>query len=324
MASIVVTRSVINQTKRITSSIIAGRVTASQAAFFATATKPNTGTVVGYYNEKQAAKERRRALYEARQERDKRVASRRVGKPRDEKRQEFRKWFIKKKVNDEYMERKARQANLGWKYQVAVVLERINVVLPDIEQWEADFLELEAHMAQFGKQYPKEFLQAADESAKIATTPEELLELLPKGYTPAPRETEADLSGNVQTTNRKLKTSIYLALQEDGKWQMPTVELAEDETLVDAAKRALETKVGSQVEFWCPSNAPFAIDLKAQQDGQVYGTKTFFVKVQYDEGDVSKTTLAADDFAWLDRTEFADRVREDQGDTVAQLYRYML
>jgi large subunit ribosomal protein L46 len=285
----------------------------------------------GYFQTKQAEKERRRALFDSRQERRQRLLTRRAGKPRDEKRQEFRKWFIQKKVRDEYLERKARQAGLGWKIQVAAILERPPIVLPDIEPWEQDYLDLEAHVAQFGKQYPKEFIHAESDVLEsplmtpISNYHEELLKYLPKGYSPAPRVTEADLSGDVRTTNRKLKTSIYLALQEDGKWQLPTVDLNEDETLLDAAKRALNSKAGSQVEFWCPSNAPFAVNMEATEGAdKSYGTKTFYIKLQYDEGEVFKTDVTFDDYGWLDRFEMADRVKLEQSEASARFYQYML
>lgn len=290
------------------------------------ATLKTESTGAGYYDIKRAAKDRRRELYEMQQERLKRVKSRRANKPRNEKRREFREWFIRKKVHEEYLDRKARQANKDWKINVAVILERPAVVLPDIEDWEKDYLELEAHLGQYGKLYPKEFMGEIDEES-VPLTQEELLQYLPKGFTPAPRETEADATGDVRTTNRKLKTSVYLALKENGAWQLPTVELKSDEeTLLEAAKRAIETKIGRQVEFWCPSNAPFAVDMQAHEEEHesVFGTKTFFMKIQYDEGDVLEADLVADDFGWLDRSEMSDRVREGQGDDAARFYQYML
>ncbi|GKY96183.1 hypothetical protein MPSEU_000578200 [Mayamaea pseudoterrestris] len=280
---------------------------------------------LNYFESKMAAKERRRELYEARQERIARLPYRRAGRPRDQLRRDFRNWFIRRKVNDEYLERKARQAGMGWKHQVAVILERLPVVLPDIEPWEQDYLDLEAHMAQYGKMYPKEFMEQVDDSTTIPTTMEDLMQFLPKGYIPAPRETEADATGDLRTTNRKLKTSIYLAVQEaDGFWQLPTVALRDDETLIEATKRAMQTKIGSQVEFWCPSNAPFAVELKKASDAGFFGTKTFFVKIQYDEGSVIASDLAADDFAWLEGQELANRVKQEQGDDAAKFYKYLL
>jgi large subunit ribosomal protein L46 len=301
---------------------------------FATKAKkedPAATTTIGYLAQKKAAKEQRREKYQIKQDRLERLVTRQSSKPRDEKKRAFRSWFVKKKVDEEFMNRKARQANLQWKMQVACIVERVQVVLPDKQEWETEYENLKTHLFKYGVQYPKELFNV-DHDQIVAETDEELLELLPKGFTPAPRETEADETGDVRTTNRKLKTSIFLAVQ-DGEdkglhWQLPTVTLNTDEMLLEAAKRAVKEKVGEEVEFWCPSNSPFAVDMMAFPEDQrkdgFYGTKTFFVKVQYDEGDVSEQTMAVKDFAWLERTEMVERVQKEQGDYESKFYQYML
>ena len=296
---------------------------ASSADYFANTSRSLSSS--GYLAAKKAAKERRRALYESRQERKERVKIRRFGKPRGQKRRDFRSWFIEKKVDEEYMNRKARQAGLEWKIQVAVILERYSVVLPDKEEWLVEYENLKAHLMQFGKDYPKELINI-DYDREIAITDEELLALLPKGYTPAPRETEADETGDVRTTDRKLKTSIYLVVQDDGRWQFPTVPLKDDETLLEAAKRAISEKAGSKLEYWSISNCPCAVDMVAFPENErtdgFYGTKTFFMKLSYDDGAASPVNVK--DFAWLAREEMAERVREDQGEKISKFYHYLL
>jgi hypothetical protein len=54
------------------------------------------------------------------------------------------------------------------------------------------------------------------------------------------------------------------------------------------------------------------------QDG-FYGTKTFFIKVQYDCGDVSETTMAVKDFAWMDRGEMTDGFNKSEGTTESNI-----
>jgi len=327
----------------------------------------------GYTALKKAAKDRRRRLWDARTERQLKLRTRRSNATDRDGilRREFRNFFIRKKVDDEYHDRKARQSGSSWKLRVAVVLERLAVVLPDKPRWEIEYEQLSAHLSKFGKMYPKELynvdyellLNGNDSKNKgkdvkeggstLAVTDEELLELLPKGYEPAPRETEADRNGNVRTTNRKLKTSVYLAvLDTDGddnstasRWQLPTVDVLEGdgETLLEAARRAVLTKVGSQLEFWCPSNAPVAVDVKKYDDddddenNKYYGTKTFFLKVQYDEGSVSEQDMSVQDYAWLDRDEVVDRFattvgggrgggddKKDEFNYASKFYRYLL
>jgi hypothetical protein len=60
-----------------------------------------------------------------------------------------------------------------------------------------------------------------------------------------------------------------------------------------------------------------------QKSSGLYGTKTFFMKVQYDEGTVKE--LAIDDFAWLDRSEFVSYIKEKNGDDESsKFYHYLL
>lgn len=309
-------------------------IPAVQRALFATkttATHPKlniTDTTPGaYWNSKRAAKDRRRELYDARQERKERLKVRRAGRPRLFYRKQFRSFFIPKKVNDEYMHRKARQAGMDWEYRVATILERIPVVTPDLEKWETEYEELKDKLSQFGKEFPKEFVGDMYEKHPRGLSREELIAMLP--FDPAPRETEADSSGDVKTTNRKLKTRVYLVVREDDHWQFPTVPLGEDSTLIEAAKRALKVKVGSAIDYWCPSYAPWSVDLQAfpaekQKESGLYGVKTFFVKVQLDEVMGELSTSKIQDFAWLDREEIVERIQGEQGDKTSQFYHYML
>jgi large subunit ribosomal protein L46 len=286
--------------------------------------------VVGYWEQKEAAKDRRRELYALRQQRKQRLKIRRAGKPENTKKIEFQAFYISKKVSDETLDRKSRQAGLEWKIKVAVLLERIPVVLPDKEKWEIEYDNLKAHMKRFGKVYPKEFTGDFDYDQERPMTEEELIAQLP--FKPSPRETEADATGDVRTTDRKLKTNVFLAVQEHNDndlWKFPTVDLKGDETLLAAAQRAVPEKLGKDIDFWCPSNCPWTVLLTPFSEEErktlgLYGSKTFFMKVQLDEGSVSTTDMTVKDFAWLDRGEMAERAREQQGDHMSKFYHYML
>lgn len=154
--------------------------------------------------------------------------------------------------------------------------------------------------------------------------------MLPEGFTPASRETEADKTGDVRTLDRRLKTRVYLAVQgkENAKWGFPTATLKGDETLLEAAQRAVTDAIGSEMELYCPSNCPMAVDMNVPpQDKRVdgmFGTKTFFMKVQHDEGDVSESSMNVSDFAWLDRGEMVERVLKERGEGPSKFYHYML
>ena len=56
----------------------------------------------------------------------------------------------------------------------------------------------------------------------------------------------------------------------------------------------------------------------------VYGTKTFFMKVVHDEGQVSPKTMTVQDYAWLDRGEITEKMKEEHGDYVAKFYHYLM
>ena len=74
---------------------------------------------------------------------------------------------------------------------------------------------------------------------------------LPEHFRPAPRETEADLSGNIHSMHRKLKDRVYFMVQQEEEgankkdenisWTFPTVELKdmEEESLLEAAQRSI-------------------------------------------------------------------------------------
>lgn len=154
-------------------------------------------------------------------------------------------------------------------------------------------------------------------------------ETLPEGFTPAPRVTEADESGDVKTLNRRLKTRVYLAVKDNNKWMLPTTVVKGDETLLEATKRVVADAAGDKLELYCPSNCPMGVDMKAyseedQKKFGAYGTKTFFMRVQYDDGEVNEEDSDGSDYGWLDRDEMTERVREEQGEDASNLYYYML
>jgi len=350
-----------------------------------------------YVKAKQELKELRTRRYAERQAHKEVVKRRRDGRPRGVLKDQFNDWFQAKKKRENIQDRKARKLGIDWKIQVAVVLERLPVVLPDKQDWERDWDNLRSYLDQFGREYPESFVGENEIEPEEDLTDEALLgtycvtvqhtlrhlrnlhtgvrrdccplieeekkiesfvsdcvvlslstqlvrtlpteKYLPRGYTPAPRETEADANGDVRTLDRRLKTWVYLTVKDSApndssgaKWQFPTVEVKDDETLLEAAKRAIVEKVGSKdaMEIYYPSGAPMAVDMKvfSQEErakhGNTFGMKTFFMVVQYDDGKVSSENITVDDFAWLEKDEVVERVAEEQGENASMLYRYLL
>ncbi len=126
----------------------------------------------------------------------------------------------------------------------------------------------------------------------------------------------------------------------------PTTELmigaeAPDESLLEAALRGLGEKISAKgkttkkkdgeaaklpLDLYCPSQAPIGVKLDVYDSDQqkstgYFGTKTFFIKVQYDDGKINSSNV---DFAWLDRTEVVNKVQLTTGEDEAKFYQYML
>eukprot|EP00523_Entomoneis_sp_CCMP467_P010109 CAMPEP_0168729240 /NCGR_PEP_ID=MMETSP0724-20121128/6097_1 /TAXON_ID=265536 /ORGANISM="Amphiprora sp., Strain CCMP467" /LENGTH=410 /DNA_ID=CAMNT_0008776109 /DNA_START=36 /DNA_END=1268 /DNA_ORIENTATION=+ len=306
---------------------------------------------LSYFARKAAAKEERRAKYEAKISRKERLITRRAGRNRGMMRKQFDAFFKTKLAMEKDWCRKAEKQGLDWNINVAVLLERPNVHLPPEDDWEAEFFELEAHLdtvrgrdlPDYFKYGPKDeamegfddISDADDEKKKQEDEEEDLLN--PPDIHAEP--TEADLAGDIRTIDRKLGDRIYLVVKEEGSvgepdsdiWHFPTVKLGEEETLLEAARRALtEKKVEPSVVYWCPSKAPWSVRLtrfpKDERDKSgIYGTKTFFMKLQHFEGDLPKDDLGViKDFAWMDRGEVASYMEETLGEYHGKFYHYML
>ncbi|CAJ1960406.1 unnamed protein product [Cylindrotheca closterium] len=278
--------------------------------------QPSFSTNASYFERKATLKQQRVQAFVDRLQKDDERKKRRDNSPKDVKKQEFREWWEKRRSYEDSLDRKARQAKKDWQIQVAVVLERIPVVLDDIADWEKDYDELKAYFAQFGKEYPKELVPPR--KAPVLVTDEEVFAELPPNFRPAPRETKADKSGESNTLDRKLKTRVFFMLDEGkGSWKFPQSSVEGEESLQETAKRIIDKQIGNDLDLYFPSSSPSAVLVKKEEEGDYFGTKTFFVRVQHDEGNVAKGLK----HGWLDRDEVVGAV-EDEEDSM--FYRYLL
>lgn len=101
------------------------------------------------------------------------------------------------------------------------------------------------------------------------------------------------------------------------------MDLEGDETLKAAAMRLAKERLGDDAEVLAFSNCPIAVDLEVDKKDGFYGTKTFFMKLQYQKGTTKEVTDVAN-YGWLDRTELAERAHAAEGPNAAKFYRYML
>jgi hypothetical protein len=121
--------------------------------------------------------------------------------------------------------------------------------------------------------------------------------------------------------DRRLKDRVFFVVKEGDNWTFPSVEIKQDETLLAAAQRAV---ADTKLELYCPSNAPVASSMDLlENDANYFGVKTFFYRLQYDDGKV-ETSDALAKYAWLDRQEIVEHVKEQKGDGASQFYRYIL
>eukprot|EP00934_Nitzschia_sp_Nitz4_P006184 Nitzschia sp. Nitz4//scaffold643_size2076//500//1529//NITZ4_009301-RA/size2076-augustus-gene-0.3-mRNA-1//1//CDS//3329556066//6174//frame0 len=296
---------------------------AGSAVRFASKKKAQQPTedVPSYFERKDARKKERSVTFQARLDKEKTLKARRDGSAKDVLKNEFKAWWDGRVQREQKWSRQAKQQGKDWKLEVAVILERLPQVMPDKEDFEKDYDELTTYLAQFGKEYPSEFAGALSQKP-APVTDEELLALLPEGFRPAPRETEADATGKTDTMDRKLKESIFLVV--DGR--LPSAPLNDDESLVEAAKRVVAENGGKKMDLYCPSGAPMGVCLRVDESiGDFFGTKTFYMRVQHDEGDINKKDIKGKDFEWLGRDEIVNKMQSTESrQDEPNFFRYLL
>jgi len=261
--------------------------------------------LTSWYRQKAEAKAKRGEAFQVCKELEEGNQNRRRS-CRDAKKSEFRRFFIRRKVYEEQMDRKARQSESDWEIEVSVLLERPQVVIPDTPIWEEEFEGLLANSCQ-GKDYPAAFLATPQADTDLFGNLEK------RGFVLLPRETPDDRSNNTQSLNRNLQCSLYLLLEKDGQWHFPSSTLEEGQTLLDCAKATLSNKISRATEFWCPSHCPVAAELLPypKPTAGKFGVKRFYMKFEYANG-TFETEEVTGDFAWLDRREAMEKMKCEQ------------
>lgn len=272
-----------------------------------------SSTSLSYKEEKLALKEKRRQIWHNKQERLARLPTRRKGREnRGMMRKAFREWHDKRRVYHEILDKVARRAGLTWKINVAAILERSPTQLSaDVPGWESDYRELRDYFDPFdGWDYPPE-LNIPGEGEKDEDDDEE------EEKEAVVEEEEADDS--IRNLQRRPESRVFLALQDDdNRWQFPTTEIQEGQTLHGGAKELITNMFEPDANIISMGNAPMGVYLDKYDepvDGY-FGEKTFYMKLLYLEG------LVKDDknYGWPDRSE----ITESNHANSEKLYRYML
>eukprot|EP00956_Cyclotella_meneghiniana_P015182 scaffold23035_cov73-Cyclotella_meneghiniana.AAC.8 len=300
--------------------------------------KKDEEPTISYQERKAAAKKIRTERFQAKQERLERLKTRRDNSPKDVKKTLFRSWYDNELKYHAYLVQQAKKEGKPWKIRVAAMVERLPVVTPDMPDWEEDYEMLRAYLDTYGRELPDAFMPPDKPEDHIVPTDEELLAGLP--FTPAPRETEHDESGNVKTLDRRLKERVYLTVRacegnKNGpRWTLPSVIPENDETLLQAAQRAVSVAAGDDLVLWCPGNAPMAVNFRQYNKNlpedfrqNYYGEKILYYRVQHDSGDIDESVClknGAKDYAWLTREEVVEVVGKERGDHQAKFFHYIL
>ena len=133
---------------------------------------------LSYQERKDLAKQIRREMWEKKQNRLERLKTRRDHSPKDVKKTLFRSWWDKELMYHDKLIRLAKKEGRPWRIRVAVMVERLPVVTPDVDEWEREYLDLRDYLMTFGKEYPAEtgFMFAPDKPEDhIVESDEELL-----------------------------------------------------------------------------------------------------------------------------------------------------
>ena len=265
--------------------------------------------------EKLAAKQKRREMWDKRHVNADQRKARRRNRVRGVKRAQWESFFIPFSQDYNLLKDKVE-----WTIRVGAVVERLPIVTPDEPKWEEDYEELRDYLDAYGVDYPEgnPFLEPWSEDEDKQTF-EELMKHLPEGLRPAPRETEADRTGYIHTLERALKQRVYLTVkvpsssESEQFWDFPSSVLKEDETLLDAAKRAIVDAAGEDLVTYSIGNAPVAFNYRIfpnKEGDPLRGEKIFYFRITRDEGDVKNPM----DCAWLTREEFVENSLKRFGD----------
>lgn len=183
----------------------------------------------------------------------------------------------------------------------SMLVERIPVVIPEPPAWEREYLEwAQARRDKFKVKLPDEMVEAKG-----------LIDNLPD-FDAAPRETEADHTGDRSTMYRKLPEFLFLVLKDkSGTWGFPKAPHTDGETMRQTAERSLKDFAGDSLECWVVGNAP-------QGHYEEQGVTTFYYRGSYVEGELE---LQGDyvEHAWVTKEELGEFFDDSHHDLLKRM-----
>lgn len=179
-----------------------------------------------------------------------------------------------------------------------MIVERLPVVTPEPEAWEVEYRSWsEERRAKFLRELPNDLVDPKGEF-------EELVDPEESRFTPASRETPADVSGDARTLKRKLDQFLFLVVRDaaTNAWGFPRLVNPEDgaTTMRATAKAAMDACVGDSIETFLVGNAPAGHWPEQTTPGAAGGEggTNFYHRAQWLEGDL-RLTEKYSDFKWL-------------------------
>ena len=181
-----------------------------------------------------------------------------------------------------------------------MIVERLPVVTPEPEAWEVEYRSWsEERRAKFLRELPNDLVDPKGEF-------EELVDPEESRFTPASRETPADVSGDARTLERKLDQFLFLVVRDaaTNAWGFPRLVNPEDgaTTMRATAKAAMDACVGDSIETFLVGNAPAGHWPEQPTPGAggdpKEGGTNFYHRAQWLEGDL-RLTEKYSDFKWL-------------------------
>lgn len=213
----------------------------------------------------------------------------------------------------------AADADPAWHFKSSIVIQRIPVILPELEPWETEWHQyLEKRREKTCVPLPEEITRVihdSDTGGWRYKTAEELAEEKTRAEEHskmefAPRITEDDLSGNKRSLDRQLDKSVYLIVKKDrteNTWEFPKVNWRGSEPLRDTLEDNLRHLFGGDTRLHMMGHAPIGhLSYKyPQPQGPTEGAKVFYFHTLYLSGDILIPKPYVD-FAWVSRDEMKE------------------
>lgn len=182
----------------------------------------------------------------------------------------------------------------GYLIRASVLVERLPLVAPPLEPWEAEYAHLRREQAVFDAGTMPAFIR--DDYADFLRTQKH--DMYYEGDLVTSEE------GDLRSRNRVLDQTLFLltkAAKGKHPWHFPTGTLREGESLTGIVQRRLLQECGSSLDVFLTGNSPIAhhvLELPEEKQDGYRGVKTFFLRGYVTSGnaDIAKSNNV--DFQW--------------------------